>query len=191
MVAIHSTTQAAGVRGKVGFLSLGLRTSGSRIGLISLKERLQKHHPHPHHDAGIGHVKRGPVVDLFPMKVQEVDDEAKTKPIDQIPHGAGEDEAERARGELLILLQFYIKNANHNHRHDGNDDEKGITEPGGCPMQQTEGRAGVADVSEGENRIDDRNALAPPESSVHQMLRPLIEYEYNDHRSQENAIFEA
>ena len=74
-------------------------------------------------DGRVGDVECRPVVSL-PVDIEEVDHLAEADPVDQVAHGAGEDQRQGEYGQPLVVFEAAEVPENTEHGNDRHGDEK-------------------------------------------------------------------
>ena len=115
-------------------------------------------------DGGIGHVEGRPVVGAD-IDVEKIDHLAEADPVDEVPHGPGQDQRKRQdQRRLLDPARPEIVEDEEDRRHGHGDEEDGPEQRRGAG-QKAEGGAGIAHMDDVEEPVDDGKALMEPAAS--------------------------
>jgi len=154
------------------------------------RKQFQHEQTHSDHDRHVGDVEVGPRISTPQSEMQKVDDLLAKDSVDEVSHRTTEDQPERERREAIPRGELPIERDDDSDRDDRDTDEKCEPRDLRCRREQSERCAGVSNVSQVEETVDDRDPIRVTEVRIDRDFRSDIEQETESERKQRDTKFQ-
>src|SRR5687767_12783842 len=137
-------------------------------------EKVENHESHADGDRRIGNIER-PEVPVAPVDVDEIDDVAGAKPVDQVASRAADDQCQADACEELSGREGRRVDGEGQQRHRRDDRQQHRLERKVRGVQQSEGRAIIVHPSQVEQAGNNLDAVVQLEARSDKRLGRLVE----------------
>ena len=136
-------------------------------------QSLENKNSHSEADADIRDVEGWPM-EVADIEIEEVDNIAKSDPINKIPHRSPQNEGERGNEKTFGPFSAMKNDHNENKGYERHNNEEWDTESGRGPREKPKSCPEVSDISEIEEIVDNRENLMELKSRLNQQFCHLV-----------------
>ena len=113
----------------------------------------------------------------LPEDVKEVNDFAESDTVDQVAEGAGKNQRQGKKGQLLVFSELLDIQEDAEHGYDRYGNEEGDADS--VVGEDAEGRTLIADIGQVEKTTDYRNRFVEAEVGIHVQFACLVKNHKN------------